>query len=223
MTPAQAHPGPWPAMARAVSRHFFLKGLGTALFIALFFAAYFYLLKHPAFPVAVMPRIWADRLIGFAPLALPVYLSLWLYVSLPPLFFSDRRELLHYGLAMALTCLAGLVVFYAWPTAAPAADVDWLKYPDMQFLKNIDAAGNACPSLHVATAVFSGLWLHHLLRGFSVPPWLLWLNALWCAGITYSTLATRQHVAVDVAAGIALGGLAAWLSLRLHRRRGGRA
>ena len=30
------------------------------------------------------------------------------------------------------------------------------------FLKSMDASGNACPSLHVATAVFSGIWLHHL-------------------------------------------------------------
>jgi membrane-associated phospholipid phosphatase len=219
MKPPQTSASPWSRMAQAIARHFLLKGVGTALFISLFFAAYFYLLKHPAYPVSVMPRTSLDQLIGFVPLALPVYLSLWIYVSLPPLFFTDRRELLHYGLAIALTCLSGLGVFYFWPTAAPAADIDWLKYPDMQFLKKIDAAGNACPSLHVATAVFSGVWLHHLLRGFSVPPWLLLLNALWCAGIAWSTLATRQHVAVDVMAGIALGSLAAWLSLRLHRQR----
>ncbi len=219
MRPSPARFSPWSRMAQAIARHFVLKGVGTALFIGLFFAAYFYLLKHPAYPVSVMPRTSLDHLIGFAPLALPVYLSLWVYVSLPPLFFSDRRELLRYGLAMALTCLCGLLVFYFWPTAAPAADVDWVKYPDMQFLKNIDAAGNACPSLHVATAVFSGVWLHHLLRGFSAPPWLLLLNMLWCAGIAWSTLATRQHVAVDAVAGIALGALAAWLSLRLHRQR----
>jgi len=223
MTSPRSQPSPWSLMGQAVSRHFFLKGVGTAVFIGLFFAAYFYLLKNPAFPVAVMPRTWADQLFGFAPLALPVYLSLWVYVSLPPLFFSDRRELLRYGVAIALTCLCGLAVFYVWPTAAPPADIDWLKYPDMQFLKNIDAAGNACPSLHVATAVFSGLWLHRLLRGFSAPAWLLGLNALWCAGIAWSTLATRQHVAVDAAAGLVLGWLGAWLSLRLHRQRGGRA
>lgn len=219
MKPSQVRPNPWSRMAHAIARHFLLKSVGTVLFISLFFAAYFYLLKHPAYPVSVMPRTSLDQLIGFVPLALPVYLSLWVYVSLPPLFFIDRRELLHYGLAIALTCLSGLGVFYFWPTAAPAPDVDWLKYPDMQFLKNIDAAGNACPSLHVATAVFSGVWLHHLLRGFSAPSWLLLLNALWCAGIAWSTLATRQHVAVDVVAGITLGGLAAWLSLRLHRQR----
>ncbi|MEO6017367.1 MAG: phosphatase PAP2 family protein [Polaromonas sp.] len=202
-------------MLQAISHHFFLKGIGTTLFISLFFGAYFYLLKHPAYPIVVMPLTWPDQWIGFQPLALPLYLSLWLYVSLPPLFFTARDELLGYGLAIALTCLAGLLIFYFWPTAAPLPDVDWARYPDMLFLKNLDASGNACPSLHVATAVFSGIWLHHLMRRFGAPPWSLLLNALWCVGITYSTLATRQHVAVDVAAGIVLGGAAAGVSLGL--------
>jgi len=57
--------------------------------------------------------------------------------------------------------------------------------------------------------------LHQLLRRFRSPAWLLIFNFLWCAGIIYSTLATRQHVAVDVLAGLALGSLAAGLSLRL--------
>ncbi|MEO7886795.1 MAG: phosphatase PAP2 family protein [Polaromonas sp.] len=219
MKPTPSRQSPWPQIGRVIFQHFYLKGIGTMAFIAVFFGAYFYLLKHPAFPIVVMPLTWPDRLIGFEPLALPVYLSLWVYVSLPPLFFSDRSELLRYGGAIALTCLAGLLVFYFWPTATPPADIDWVKYPEMLFLKNMDTAGNACPSLHVATAVFSGIWLHYLLIRFTVPSWLLTVNAIWCFGIAYSTLATRQHVAVDVFAGILLGGLAAWLSLFLHQRR----
>ena len=39
-------------------------------------------------------------------------------------------------------------------------------------------------------------------------------NWAWCIGIVYSTLATLQHVAVDVLAGLALGVVAAYLSLR---------
>jgi membrane-associated phospholipid phosphatase len=193
-----------------------LKSIGTTLFISLFFGAYFYLLKDPAYPTTVMPVTLLDRLIGFQPLALPIYLSLWVYVSLPPALLATRRELYGYGLAMAGTCLAGLMVFYFWPTTVPAADIDWAQYPDVAFLKSMDASGNACPSLHVATAVFSGIWLHLLLRRFGAPLWLLMLNWLWCTGIVYSALATRQHVAVDVLAGLALGLLAATLSLR-HR------
>jgi len=208
---------PWYRQAAAViPRHLYLKSIGTTLFIGLFFGAYFYLLKVPAYPATVMPIIFLDRLIGFQPQALPMYVSLWIYVSLPPALLATRRELYGYGMAMAGTCLAGLIIFYFWPTIVPAANIDWTQYPDVEFLKNIDAAGNACPSLHVTTAVFSGIWLHHLLRRFDAPLWILTFNWAWCIGIVYSALATRQHVAVDVLGGLALGTLVAYLSLRHH-------
>jgi membrane-associated phospholipid phosphatase len=201
------------ALRTLVFRHAWLKATGTMLFIGVFFGGYFYLLKHPASTPTPMPLIWLDSLIGFQPLALPVYLSLWIYVSLPPLFIDDRRELYGYGLAMALMCGLGLAIFYFWPTVVPAPDIDWIRYPNMIFLKNIDAAGNACPSLHVATALFSGLWLRRSLRRINAPGWLVYGNALWCVGIIYSTMAIRQHVAVDVGAGLLLGIVSAWMSL----------
>lgn len=215
MTAQQADCSPWYRQAaKTVLRHLVLKSIGTTLFISLFFGAYFYLLYRPAYLVTVMPFIWLDRLIGFEPLAMPLYVSLWVYVSLPPALLATRRELYGYGMAMAATSLAGLAVFYFWPTAVPAADIDWTRYPGVEFLKSMDASGNAFPSLHVATAIFSGLWLHHLLRRLGGPPWILIVNGLWCFGIIYSTLATRQHVAVDVLGGLALGVLGAGLSLR---------
>ena len=201
-------------IAAVVFKHGYLKGIGITVFISLFFAAYFHLLNNPAYPTTVMPIIWLDRLIGLQPLALPIYLSIWLYVSLPPALLATRRDLYFYAIAMAGTCLAGLIIFYFWPTAVPAANIDWTRSSDVAFLKSIDASGNACPSLHVATAVFSGVWLHHLLGRYGAPKWILLFNWAWCTGIVYSTLATRQHVAVDVLAGLVLGVLAAWLSLR---------
>lgn len=210
-------PPPWHRQVAAVLfRHVYLKSIGTTVFITLFFNAYFYLLKNPVYPITVMPFTWLDGLIGIQPLALPFYLSMWVYVSLPPALLGTRRELSIYGAAIAATCLAGLITFYFWPSAVPAVDVDWTQFPELAFLKSIDASGNACPSLHVATAVFSGVWLHHLLRRFGGPPWILAGNWAWCIGIAYSTLATRQHVVIDVLGGLLLGLLAAWLSL-LHR------
>jgi len=206
---------PWyRQVAGVMPRHMLVKSIGTTLFICLFFCAYFYLLKQPAYPAVVMPITFLDQLIGFQPMALPMYISLWLYVSLPPALLATRHELYGYGLAMAGICFAGFLVFYFWPTVVPVAHIDWTQYPNMDFLKSIDASGNACPSLHVATAAFSAVWLHHLLRRFGVPQWLIIFNWLWCIGIVYSTLATRQHVAVDVLAGLGLGMLAAYLSLR---------
>lgn len=209
---------PWYSQAAVlISKHMYLKSIGTMLFISLFFSAYFYLLTYPTFPITVMPITLLDRLIDFQPVTLPLYLSLWFYVSLPPALLATRNELYKYGFAVAGTCIVALIIFYFWPTAVPATTINWVQYPDVDFLKDIDAAGNACPSLHVATAFFSGSWLHYLLRRLGAPRSILMLNWAWCIGIIYSTLAIRQHVVVDVVAGLALGGLMAYLSLRHHK------
>jgi membrane-associated phospholipid phosphatase len=84
----------------------------------------------------------------------------------------------------------------------------------------VDAAGNACPSLHVATAMFNAACLEPLLRRVGAPASLRVANALWFVAIAYSTLAVKQHVAVDVAAGATLGLLFALASLRWRPRDG---
>jgi membrane-associated phospholipid phosphatase len=205
-------------IAAAFTRHMWLKAIGTPLFIAVFFGAYFYLLKYPVHTITIMPITWLDRLVPFQPMAMPLYISLWVFVSLPPALLATRRELFIYGGGMTATCTIGLLIFYFWPTAVPVADIDWALYPGVDYLKSLDAAGNACPSLHVATAVFSAIWLHFSLSRFTAPRWLLALNWAWCTGIAYSTVATRQHVVVDVLAGLLLGGMVAYLSLRQHGR-----
>jgi membrane-associated phospholipid phosphatase len=182
-------------------------------FTLVFFAAYVYLLKNPAAQVVTMPVTIVDRLVAFEPLALPIYLSLWIYVSLPPLLMQTRREIFEYGLRIGALCLVALVIFYFWPSAVPPANIDWAIYPGMAFLKGVDAAGNACPSLHVATAVFSGVWLHRQLGALGCGRLIRIGNGLWCAGIGYSTLATKQHVSLDVFAGLVLGTVAAYLSV----------
>lgn len=210
---------PWyRQIATALTRHMALKAIGTPLFIAVFFGAYFYVLKNPTYPTTIMPVTWLDTLVGFHPWTMSLYVSLWVYVSLPPALLATKRELLLYVVAIGATCLIGLLVFFFWPTAVPAPDIDWARHPEMVFLKNLDTSGNAFPSLHVATAFFSGCWLHALLRRFGAPRWTWVVNWAWCAGIVYSTLATRQHVALDVWAGVALGGVMAWFSLGWYAR-----
>jgi membrane-associated phospholipid phosphatase len=106
----------------------------------------------------------------------------------------------------------------------PVPAIDWSRHPSMAFLKSADAAGNACPSLHVAFAVFSACWFGRLLRQLGAGRIARIGNVLWCAGILYSTVATRQHVFLDVVAGAALGALVAvasqWWSPRFSRRQG---
>lgn len=201
-------------VARRLTTFCFVKAVGTTVFMTSFFWIYFHLLEHPYYPVAPMPLTAVDRWLAFMPEALPLYLSLWVYVSLPTALVKQWSDLLCHAAYVGALCLSGILVFLCWPTAVPTQDPSWGM--GIAFLKGIDAAGNACPSLHVATAVFSMFWLAALLREIGVPRLLLWCNWLWCLGIVYSTMAIRQHVFLDVVAGGALGAIFGVLSLR-HR------
>lgn len=203
----------------ALKTHFVLKTIAGFGIAAVFFLGYFLLLKFPLFPVTLMPITAPDRWIAFWPGALWLYVSLWIYVSLPPGLLTDRRELLDYYLAMGALSLAGMAVFLLWPTASPRLPIDWTQHPPFGPVIAADDAGNALPSLHAAFAVFSAIWMDRLLNRAGAPTGLRIASAIWGLAIVYSTLATRQHVAVDVAAGAALGGLAAALHLRWRQSR----
>ncbi|MEO6995777.1 MAG: phosphatase PAP2 family protein [Lacunisphaera sp.] len=191
-----------------------VKMIGTTLGMTCFFIAYFWVLRHPSTAPFVMPLTVADHWIGFWPAALPLYLSLWLYVSLAPALLNSRRELFLLGTAALAMSVIGLGIFYFWPTTLRPEAVDWSHHPGFAFLKQVDASGNACPSLHVAFALLAAVWLGRILCQTGAGPLPRTLNWLWCFGIFYSTVATGQHVALDVLAGAVLGSVIAFGSIR---------
>jgi len=194
--------------------HWPAKTVGMTLGMTLFFIAYFCVLRHPLFPVTTMPITGIDRLISFRPEVVPLYLSLWFYVSLVPALLVERRELVSYALAATGISVIGLGIFLLWPTTVNWSDADWSQYPAFAFLQSVDASGNVCPSLHVAFAVFTAIWLDRLLRQMGAGYGACAFNWLWCLGILYSTIAVRQHVILDVLAGAGLGVFAALVQLR---------
>ena len=195
------------------------KFIGATVGMTLFFVVYFHVLNNPQFPVSTMPLIGLDHAFIFSPLWLIPYASLWFYVTLPPFFLTDGRELSWYAVASVGLSAVGLAVFFFWPTTLPASDVDWAQYPTVRFLKAVDAAGNACPSLHVAWAVFTAFWLDRLLLRFGRGGGWRILNGVWSGAIVLSTVGTKQHVVLDAIAGVALGGLAAGVHFLVWRRR----
>jgi membrane-associated phospholipid phosphatase len=188
-----------------INTYWQLKILGITAYMIFFMMGYFWLLKHTIFPVTVIPATGLDRLISFQPWCIVPYSSLWLYISLVPWLFHSWRELAPYLSAVTVLSLIGFSIFLFWPTIIPKLNIDWAQYPAVAFLKSVDASGNACPSLHVAFAVLTGIWLHRLLKQMRTPISLRVLNICWCLLIAYSTLATKQHVALDVVSGAALG------------------
>ena len=209
-----AAPGHWSRVRARVRATFWLKTIGTMAFMWLFFAGYFHVLRHPAQAATQMPLTAVDHWIGFQAWGLWPYVSLWAYVALPPALLPNARELIRYGWWIGGLCAAGLACFYLWPTAVPQQVIDAPSHAGFELLRGVDATGNACPSLHVAAATFSALWLERLLRELALPAAFRVANAMWFALIVWSTLAIKQHVWWDVVAGLLLALAIAMPSLR---------
>jgi hypothetical protein len=205
---------PWVRdVGQRITVLWWLKGIGTTAFMTLFFWAYFTILEHPARPAVEVPALAIDHWIPLTPWAYGIYISLWVYVSLPPALMRDLRTLLHFGAWVAAMCGVCLVFFWQFPTQTPTFGTDWSVYPGLSLIKGVDAPGNACPSLHVGSAVFAAFWLQRILGAINAPRWLRWLNPAYCVAIAWSTIATMQHVTIDVIAGALVGAGFAWASL----------
>lgn len=211
MSQVHAHPHRRPStpssrsLRRRLAVHWKLKFGSVLAFAGVFFAGYFLLLKFPVFAVTEMPRTALDRLVPLQPGALLAYVSLWIYVPLVPGLMAETREILGFYRTATLLCLVGFGIFFFWPTAVPSLNLDWSGHPAFAQLKAADDGGNACPSLHVAFAVFCAGLLHRQLHKQRHGNLLRAASWWWCAMIAYSTLATKQHVAIDVLAGAILG------------------
>jgi len=213
MTDHPPAPLPWTHDLRQRARErFWLKFIGTVVWVWVFFIGYFHLLRNPVHPVTVMPLTAVDRWMPFQPGWLAAYLSLWVYVGIAPGLQRGFASLLAYGFWSGALCATGLGIFWLWPTQIPPMDVP-AGAPGFALLQGIDAAGNACPSMHVAISMFTAIWLESIFRRAGAPAALRVLNLAWFAAIAWSTMAVRQHVLWDVLAGAALGVVFAWASL----------
>jgi len=204
---SQASDGSPPALCSLADRLFafiWVKMLGSTVSISLFFVLYFWVLHHPLGEVRVMPLTSIDQWLPVLPVSAWVYFSLWFYICLPSSLMARMETLRSYLFGAILLSAIGLSIFFLLPTAVPNWGIDWTHYPILAFLKTSDASGNACPSLHVAFAVYAAFWLRRMFKELNAPPVCFAGNVAWCLLIILSTLFTKQHVVVDVLCGVLL-------------------
>jgi membrane-associated phospholipid phosphatase len=166
--------------------------------------------RWPLFPVTIYPEIWLDRAIPFMPIAAWPYLSLWLYTALAGLMLVRRKEVWRCCWIMAGMGLIADVVFVIHPTSIPARPA--VSVQPYAFIVANDGTGNACPSLHVAYTLFAAIMMHDWLSRFRRHVILRTVAWTWAFIVILSTMAIRQHLAIDVAWGAVLGltGAIAW-------------
>jgi membrane-associated phospholipid phosphatase len=188
-----------------VRRSFVVTILGTTLFNGIFFIGYFYIQRYPAYTPTLIPVTSLDLMIPFQPRALWAYVSLWIYIGAGPGLQRTFKEIAVYSLWIAGLCITGLAIYYLWPTQMPRLPLDSSGLSAFAVLHRLDKTGNACPSMHVAVAIFTLGRVDEVLRLTRSPWWLRIANVAWFVVICYSTLAVKQHVVLDDAAGALLG------------------
>ena len=155
------------------------------------------------------------------------WLSQFAVLGLALLFVYLRRNehFLRFRDTVLVANVIGLVGYVLLPTAPPRM------FPDFGFIDTLNAFGSvnhgsgliefaanpyaAMPSLHSADALIVGVVMASLVRR----PWakLLWLA--WPAWVWFTVMATANHFWLDIAAGVAVAGIAALIVTRYRRVR----
>ncbi len=146
-----------------------------------------------------------DKHIPFLPWTIIIYFGCYAFwiinYYLCAMQSSDKRD--RFFCADALAKVFCFIIFVSVPTTNIRPSVanetvwDFL----MRFLYNIDSADNLFPSIH---CLMSWLCWVCVRRRKDIPALYRYFSLLFALAVCVSTLTTRQHVIVDVFAGVAL-------------------
>lgn len=162
-----------------------------------------------------VPELALDRAVPLRPAWALVYGSLYLFLILLPVFVVRQEgQIRRTVLAYLTVWITAYVCFLLYPTMAarPAKVVgEGFAVWGLRFLYSADPPYNCFPSLHVAHSFVSALACYRVHRGVGIA-------AALCASLVgISTLLTKQHYVLDVAAGISLAWAAYSVFLRNDR------
>ena len=176
-----------------------------------FCACYLLIGHYPVLPARTLSLTWIDRAVGFHPYEwVWVYQSLYLPVNVIPWLARGRDDLLRYVKGLLILTLISFAIFIIFPVRAPKPTV---AEPQGMYklLLSYDAPCNAMPSLHAALLIYTFGFGRRVL-GDAIPRGLVGICVAWGALILYATIATKEHYAIDIVAGVALAtGVHAWV------------
>jgi membrane-associated phospholipid phosphatase len=179
-----------------------------------FWAGYIFLSRHALFPAHKLPMTWLDNRAGFQPHPWAwVYESNFALVGIVPWLIATRGDLRRYVFGFALLALVSFLMFALYPVASPRPPAP-PDSPFLVFITTVDGPLNAFPSLHAGTLVYALIWVKRLF-GRTLHPLVATGLLVWALLILFATLATKQHYAIDLAAGGVLG----WLAGQIVSRR----
>lgn len=159
--------------------------------------------RWPLFEARPAPTLWFDEWVPFQPMWALIYQSVFITHTLAIWLPGDARAVRRYtGILAAVYALAAFA-FWFYPTLSPRpGEVESFLY--YWLVTAIDGERNALPSLHAAMGTMAALQLYGHFRAVRAATGWRVLIACWWIVFLYSTLATRQHRAFDLVAGVLL-------------------
>lgn len=179
---------------------------------------------NPVFTPQLLPEQWIDKVTPFIPESFWIYVTeyflfLWAMFRFSDVSLMDRY--LYGFLSLQTFCV---LIFLVFPTTFPRdlypipETTDWLTRAAFEgFRRNLDSPNNCLPSLHVASCFLTAFAFFHCKK------WEFIVALVWASLIGISTMFTKQHYFVDVAAGLALAVLFYWITYHrvIYYRLGG--
>ena len=185
-------------LLQSADMRLFKEKAGLVLFMSVAVSLiYFGTLHATLFPATPMPMTVLDGAIPFVPLFVIPYFSFYLLILMSILFMDNRRDLHDAVFGFGIIVVVSGIAFLFWPTAVTAV------YPSplLNGLLALDGPRNACPSLHASLSIYCALVAQRGMRS-AAARFGLWA---WALLVVASALLIKRHVAIDVAAGVALG------------------
>ncbi len=152
-----------------------------------------------------------DAKIPFLPWTITIYWGCYLFWLVNYIIGcrQEQEEAFRFLGADLFSKMVCFVVFVVFPTTntRPTIEGHSIWEEGMRLLYQIDAADNLLPSIHCLAS-----WLSFIAvrKNEKIPKWYRVASFLMAASVCISTLTTKQHVLVDVAAGVVLGEFSYW-------------
>jgi membrane-associated phospholipid phosphatase len=155
-----------------------------------------------------------DGAIPFLPFTVWIYVSDWTLVFMGFFLLRGARTSTRFAVSFVSLVLFGALVHWALPAAFPRElfPIPPGTYPlnamAVGALRSVDSPSSCMPSMHVATSWLVALAVFHERRR----PGLAMM--VWATAVSIATLTAKQHVIIDVVAGIAVAAVWYVLSYR---------
>jgi hypothetical protein len=208
-----------PARPEVTPRAYFRWHYAKVLLVAyaLWFAAFQVVGRWAATLPTIDPTTSWDRAIPVVPAFVWPYELCYLFPFASILVLRDWHRFNVAVVAILLANLTAFAVYLLVPVAFPRPELGGSlaeKILAMEYAADFHPGANKLPSMHVALSWIMGVAMLRQAPGRLADP----LIALTVLAITASTLFVKQHILVDVAAGVAWGLGATWIARKLYPR-----